>query len=60
MATPNRVTFEVHLDAPELCVRQRVGLLHRSTLRTDIPAAFEQIAAQSRVLQLRVKRLESD
>jgi serine/threonine-protein kinase HipA len=41
MATSNRVTFEVHLDAPELCVRQRVGLLHRSTLRTDIPAAFE-------------------
>ncbi len=41
MARTNRLAYEVHLDAPELGVRQRVGVLYRHVLRTDIPASFE-------------------
>lgn len=41
MAQANRLTYEVHLDAPELGVRQRVGTLYRHKVRTDAPAAFE-------------------
>ncbi len=41
MAPTNRLAYEVHLDAPELGVRQRVGVLYRHVLRTDIPASFE-------------------
>jgi hypothetical protein len=32
---------EVHLDAPELGVQQRVGALHRHDVRTDLAASFE-------------------
>ena len=41
MAQANRLEYEVHLDAPELGVSQRVGTLYRHEVRTDIPAAFE-------------------
>lgn len=41
MARTNRLAYEAHLDAPELGVRQRVGVLYRHVLRTDIPASFE-------------------
>lgn len=41
MARANRLVYEVHLDAPELGVRQRVGTLYRHEVRTDVPAAFE-------------------
>ena len=36
-----RNSYEVHLDAPELGVRQRVGALHRHDVRTDLAASFE-------------------
>lgn len=38
---PDRITYDVHLDAPELGVNQRVGKLHRHTHRTDVAASFE-------------------
>lgn len=41
MAKANRLEYEVHLDAPELGVSQRVGSLYRHEVRTDVPAAFE-------------------
>lgn len=41
MAPANRLTYEVHLDAPELGVRRRVGTLYRHEVRTDVAAAFE-------------------
>lgn len=41
MAQTNRLAYEVHLDAPELGVRQRVGVLYRHEVRTDFPASFE-------------------
>lgn len=41
MAQTNRLAYEAHLDAPELGVRQRVGVLYRHAVRTDIPASFE-------------------
>nr|WP_315596220.1 HipA domain-containing protein [uncultured Cupriavidus sp.] len=37
----NRLTYEVHLDAPELGVNQLVGKLYRHATRTDFPPAFE-------------------
>ena len=39
MATTSaqRDTFEVLLDASELCELQKVGLLYRSGSRTDLP-----------------------
>src|SRR6266487_17591 len=36
-----RQAFEVHLDAAELAVQQRVGTLVRHETRTDLPASFE-------------------
>lgn len=41
MAKGSRDTFEVHLDAHELGVSQRVGTLFRHETRTDLPASFE-------------------
>ena len=43
MATskPTRDTYEVVMDAPELGPQRRIGWLHRSTRRRDVPAAFE-------------------
>lgn len=41
MAQANRLEYEVHLDAPELGASQRVGMLYRHEVRTDVPAAFE-------------------
>ena len=41
MAKANRLSYEVHLDAPELGVCQRVGTLFRHEVRTDVPASFE-------------------
>ncbi|CAM2178134.1 serine/threonine-protein kinase HipA [Paraburkholderia sacchari] len=41
MAPANRLTYEVHLDAPELGVSRRVGTLYRHEVRTDVAAAFE-------------------
>ncbi|WP_159875687.1 type II toxin-antitoxin system HipA family toxin [Aquitalea denitrificans] len=41
MAQANRLEYEVHLDAAELGVSQKVGTLYRHEVRTDIPAAFE-------------------
>lgn len=41
MVRANRLEYEVHLDAPELGVSQRVGTLYRHEVRTDVPAAFE-------------------
>lgn len=36
-----RQSIEVHLDARELGIQQRVGVLHRPLARTDLPASFE-------------------
>lgn len=42
MAKPEeRAAYEVHLDAAELGVQQRVGTMYRHALRTDLPASFE-------------------
>lgn len=41
MARANRLAYEIHLDAPELGVRQRVGTVYRHETRTDVAAAFE-------------------
>src|SRR5579863_7616407 len=37
----DRDSFDVFLDAAELGPCERVGTLHRSTARTDLPASFE-------------------
>ena len=46
MAKPakTRLDYEVHLDAPELGVMQRVGTLYCDSARTDLPARFEYAA----------------
>jgi serine/threonine-protein kinase HipA len=36
-----RQSIEVHLDARELGLQTRVGVLHRPLARTDLPASFE-------------------
>lgn len=36
-----RVAYEVHLDAAELGVQQRVGTMYRNTFRTDLPVSFD-------------------
>lgn len=41
MAKAKRLTYEVHLDAPELGVSQRVGFLYRHETRSDVAASFE-------------------
>ena len=41
MAQANRLEYDVHLDAPELGVSQRVGTLYRHEVRTDVAASFE-------------------
>ena len=41
MSKPARQTYEVVIDAPELGPQRRIGWLHRSTRRRDLPAAFE-------------------
>lgn len=38
---PDRMTYDVHLDAPELGVNQLVGRLHRHAIRTDVAPSFE-------------------
>ena len=40
-AKSERQAFEVHLDAADLGVQQRVGTLFRHDTRTDLPASFE-------------------
>jgi serine/threonine-protein kinase HipA len=43
MAKPDshRQNIEVHLDAADLGVQQRIGTMHRPLARTDLPASFE-------------------
>lgn len=41
MPSSNRFVYEVHLDAPELGVNQRVGHLYKASAKTDTPASFE-------------------
>jgi hypothetical protein len=41
MAKAARLTWEVHLDAPELHEPGRVGWLYQPLVRTDAPASFE-------------------
>ena len=36
-----RVAYEVHLDAAELSVQQRIGTMYRHAFRSDLPASFE-------------------
>lgn len=41
MTIRNRSSYEVHLNAPELGVSQRIGILYRHEVRTDLPVSFE-------------------
>jgi len=41
MAKAERLTWEVHLDAPELQEPGMVGWLFQPLARTDAPASFE-------------------
>lgn len=40
MAKDRRQAWEVHLDAPELGAKARVGTLYRPVVRTDLAASF--------------------
>jgi serine/threonine-protein kinase HipA len=40
-ADTRRDAYEVHLDAAELGIQRRVGILYRHAFRTDLPASFE-------------------
>ncbi|WP_294769362.1 HipA domain-containing protein [uncultured Rhodoferax sp.] len=41
MAKPERLSWEVHLDAPELNQANVVGWLHQNLAKTAVPASFE-------------------
>jgi serine/threonine-protein kinase HipA len=51
MAKVARLTWEVHLDAPELQEPAKVGWLYQPLVRTDTPASFEYDAAWLQGLQ---------
>lgn len=40
-ARGERETYNVHLEAAELGIRERVGILHRNLRKEDLPASFQ-------------------